>query len=203
MSIITFPDTIDVTRMRWEQQRMDLTHASPQSGTTQAVTYGLPRWVVSLEIDRHRDEDIGAIKALLMKLRGQINQLALWDIGRPSPIGTLSGSLTLSSNENPGSTSIAISGGTNGQTLKAGDWIGLGSDQYQELLMVTDDATVSGGAITVNVEPPVRHQHLSGATVTITKPKALFRLANARQGWDYSGVYVENFTIDLIEDWQA
>jgi hypothetical protein len=203
MSIITFPSNIYVTRMRLEQMRMDLAHTSPQSGVTQAVSYGLPRWKASIEIERLRDSDVGAVKALLMKLKGQINQLALWDLGRPAPLGTITGTLTLSSAAALGDDTLTITGGTNGQTFKAGDWIGIGSDQNQQLVMVTDDATVSTGTVTVNIQPPLRTAHLSGASVTIDKPKALFRVSNPIQGWDYEGQYVSGFTLDLIEDWQA
>lgn len=203
MSIITFPSNIYVTRMRLEQMRMDLAHTSPQSGVTQAVSYGLPRWKASIEIERLRDSDVGAVKALLMKLKGQINQLALWDLGRPAPLGTITGALTLSNIAVLGDDTLTITGGTNGQTFKAGDWIGIGSDQNQQLVMVTDDATVGSGTVTVNIQPPLRSSHLSGASVTIDKPKALFRVSNPIQGWDYEGQYVSGFTLDLIEDWQA
>jgi hypothetical protein len=189
--------------MRLDQMRMDLTHSSPQTGATQSVVYGLPRWKASIEIERLRDSDIGAVKALLMKLKGQINQLALWDLGRPAPLGTITGTLTLSSAAALGDDTLTITGGTNGQTFKAGDWIGIGSSQNQQLVMVTDDATVGSGTVTVNIQPPLRTAHLSGASVTTDKPKALFRLANPVQGWQYEGQYVSGFTLDLIEDWQA
>lgn len=203
MSIITFPTDIYVTRMRLEQMRMDLTHSSPQTGATQAVVFGLPRWKASIEIDKMRDSDVGAVKALLMKLRGQINQLALWDLGRPAPLGTISGTLLLSSAASLGATSLTITGGTNGQTFKAGDWVGVGSGQNQQLCMVTDDATVSGGTVTVNIQPPLRNALSLNSPITIDKPKALFRLSNSQQGWEYNGQYVSGFTLDLIEDWQA
>lgn len=203
MSVITFPNNVWVTRMRWEQMRMDLSHTSPQTGVSQSVVYGLPRWKVSLEIDRMNEDDTGTIKALLMKLRGQINQLALWDVGRPRPLGTISGSLQFGSAGSLGDTSIAITGGTNGQTFKAGDWIGVGSDQTRQLVMVTDDATVISGTVTVNIEPPLRGNHALAAPIVIEKPTALFRIANTAQGWDYEGQFVTGFTLDLIEDWQA
>ena len=202
MSVITFPSNVWVSRMRWEQMRMDLSHTSPQTGVSQSVVYGLPRWKVSLEIDRMNEDDTGAIKALLMKLRGQINQLALWDVGRPKPIGTITGSLQFGSSGSLGDTSITIAGGTNGQTFKAGDWIGVGEDQTRQLVMVTDDATVSSGSVTVNIEPPLRSNHLVSAPIIIDKPTALFRIANTAQGWDSEGQYVTGFTLDLIEDWQ-
>lgn len=203
MSIITFPNDIYVNRMRIDLMRMDLTHSSPQTGVTQAVVFGLPRWKATMEIERMRDADIGSVKALLMKLRGQINQLAMWDMGRPAPLGTIAGTLTLSASATLGATSLTITGGTNGQTFKAGDWVGVGTGQTQQLCMVTDDATVTSGTVTVLIEPPLRNALSSGASVVIDKPKALFRLASSQQGWEYSGEYVTGFTLDLIEDWQA
>jgi hypothetical protein len=197
MSIITFPDDIWVTRMRWEQMRMDLTHTSPQAGVTQAVTYGSPRWTVSLEIDRSREASAGSAKALLMQLRGQINQLALWDIARPTPLGTISGSATLSGNHLVGATTISLSGVSG--TVKKGDWLGVGSGQTRQLVMVVADSNANS----VTIEPPLRFSQSSGTSVVYNKPTALFRLSTARQGWDSSGIYLENLTLDLIEDWEV
>ena len=197
MSIITFPDDIWVTRMRWEQQRMDLTHTSPQAGVTQAVTYGSPRWTVTLEIDRTREASAGSAKALLMQLRGQINQLALWDVARPVPLGTVSGTLTLSGSHAIGATTLTITGSSG--TVKKGDWLGVGSGQTRQLVMVVADSDASS----VTIEPPLRFAQSNGSAVVYNKPTALFRLSSARQGWDSSGIYLENLTLDLIEDWEV
>lgn len=90
-----------------------------------------------------------------------------------------------------------------GQTLLAGDFLGLGSGTTQQVVMVTDDATAVGqGEITVNIQPPLRNAFSAGSTVTWNKPKALFRRADSETMWEYSTITASGFSLNLIEDWR-
>lgn len=203
MSVIAFPDGLHVARMSWAQQRMDMEFRSIFGA--QATEGGVPLWAVSLEIDRKKESDTGTFKALLMQLRGRVNQLSLWDVARPTPLGTMRGALTLGVDAVQGATSLNIAAGV-GQaltTLLAGDWLGIGSGLTQQLVMVaTDAAADAAGDIVVSIEPPLRNAFLIGESVRWDKPKALFRRQNSKAGWDYESVFASGFALDLIEDWR-
>lgn len=204
MAIITFPETLYMTRMSWGQQRNDITSRSVFGA--QAVEASAPVWIVSLDIDRvNEGEESGEWKSLLMRLKGQTNQLALWDFGRPVPRGTMRGSMVLNADAAQSATTLSITAGSGqaSKTLLEGDLLGLGSGVTQQVFMVVADATANGsGVISVTVEPPLRNAFLSGETVTWDKPKALFRRTSSIAQWDYSGVYASGFGLDLIEDWR-
>lgn len=204
MTSIAFPAALGVARMTWSLQRNDMEFRS--SFGSQAVEVASPVWVVSFESPPMRDTNSGVWKSLLMTLRGKTKQLELWDIQRPTPIGTMRGNMTLNGDHAQGATTLSIiATGENSKTLLAGDLLGLGSTTTQQVVMVVADATSNGsGIISVTIEPPLRNAFTGGAAVTWDKPKALFRRSESLSSWDYSpGNIVSGFKLDLIEDWRT
>lgn len=200
MSVIAFPTTLYASRMTWSQVRLDFSFNSAFG--SQGTEIGSPLWAVTLTSDRLYEADTGAWKALLMQLRGQTNQLSLWDFARPAPLGTMRGTMTVSTDAAQGATTLVIvASGENSKTLLAGDLLGLGSGTTQQVVMVTADATSDGsGVISVSIEPPLRNAFFATNAVTWDKPRALFRRTQSKAGWDYESVFASGFTLDLIED---
>lgn len=200
MSIITFPESLGVASMSWAQQRRDMYFNS--SFGSQAVEVSPPVWVVSLDASGMRETSAGAWQALLMNLRGQTNQLELWNMGRPQPLGSMRGTMLLTSAAAQGDTVLAISAsGQAGTTLVQGDMIGVGTGLTQQVVMVVVGGTADGsGNISVTVEPPLRNAHLISAAVTWDKPKALFRRVQSDARWEYGNKAVSGISLDLVED---
>lgn len=202
MAVITFPETLGLARTSWAQQRNDVAFRS--SFGAQAVELSSPLWAVTLQAPPDLEKRSGGWKALGMQLRGQTNQLELWDLARPTPAGTMRGSMTLSSSAAQGATVLNIvASGETGKTLLRGDYLGLGSGLTQQVVMIIADALSDGsGVIAVTVEPFLRNAFSTGAAVTWDKPKALFRRVNSKFGWENYRARVEGFALDLIEDWR-
>lgn len=200
MSVINFPETLGVIGVTWAQQRNDLSYTSPFG--SQAVEVSPPAWLVTLQASGMLESSAGEWQALLMKLRGQTKQLALWNLGRPAPRGTMRGTMTLNAAAAQGAVALSIIAATEAtKTLKAGDFLGLGTGVTQQVVMVTADATTNGsGVIAVDIEPPLRNAHLIAAAVTWDKPKALFRRRQSQAGWEYINQAVAGVSLDLIED---
>lgn len=204
MSVITFPDTLGVSRLQWSQRRHAIRHRS--SFGSQTVESLAPVWQVLIERNALSAAEAGAWMSLFLRLRGGLNQLEFWNLGRPVPRGTLRGTLTLAADAARGAASIQISGGVGqaGATLLAGDFLGLGSGLTQQVVMVTVDATAdASGLITVSFESPLRNAFTAGTAVTWDKPKALFRVQNDILGWEYEKAIVNGFALELLEDWRA
>lgn len=203
MSVITFPTTLYASRLTWAQTRLDLSFTSIFG--SQSVEINPPLWEASLESDQLFEADTGAWQALLLKLRGQTNQLSLWNLARPAPLGTMRGTMTLNTAAAQGDVVLSIIEVTQAtKTLKAGDLLGLGSGITQQVVMVMTDATANGsGIISVTVEPPLRNAHLIAAAVTWDKPTVLFRRKQSQATWDYEATFARGFSLDLIEDWRG
>lgn len=201
--IVNFPtdNSCVVEKFTFGQKRQDVLFRS--NFGSQAMEVSSPLWTVDISAPTNYESVSGAWQALIMKLKGQVNQLAIWNLGRPVPSGDMRGSMTLSSSAAQGATSLVITAGSGqaAKTLKAGDMLGLGSGTVQQLVMLMSDATANGsGVITVTVEPPLRNAFVSGSVVVWDKPCALFRRSDSKSAWEYSVNMASGFSLNLIED---
>lgn len=162
------------------------------------TTYGLPgaRWVCAVGFsDETEYLKRPRIEALLMKLEGGANRLAMHHHGRPIPNGSLRGSPIINANAAAGSKSIQLAN-VNG-TLLAGDIIGV----LGQNLMVVDDAAPSGGTMTVNVRGALRADVSVGAAVTWNKPAVNFiPRSNIAGPFPFRPAKVRpGFTVEFVE----
>lgn len=193
-SLGTWPAGIKPTDARLTMQTNQRVNASPFGGSEQAVDMLNDRWMMTLTLAPMFNRDGGAVESFLASFRGQVNTVNLWHFARPTPVGTLDGSPTLSASAAQGAASIAIAT-TAGRTLKAGDMVGAGG----LLLMAAADATANGsGVLTVSLTNRLRIALSAGAAVTWNKPTAAFRLL-AHSGVGYSGSMAEEVTMSLGE----
>lgn len=197
MTTITYPATqaYEPESVDWGLQANLLIATSPLNGAT--ATYEIPgaRWRVVMRYPNSYQADRGAVEALWASLRGQANRVALWHFGRPTIQGT---AVTATVAASALASSITVTG-TNGQTLKAGDMVGLGSSG--QLVMVTADATISAGTATVSVAPRVRVAVTGGTTLVTTRPTALFILQPSTEAImvPYSPGLSAPFSVELVE----
>lgn len=200
MSAILFPSTLYAKSLSWSQVRMDLSFSSAFG--SQAVEVSPPLWSAELSSDSMYEADSGIWQSLLMKLRGQTNQLELWNLARPAPLGTMRGTMTLNLAATQGDVTLSIISATEAtKTLKQGDMLGIGSGTTKQVVMVMADATANGsGVISVTVEPALRNNHSLAAAVTWDKPTALFRRTNSESKWSYDTTMAGGFSLSLIED---
>lgn len=197
--IIQVPTGLSIAKQTWGQQRNDIEFRSMFGA--QGLEGSAPMWAATLNPGLKR---IDLWQTLVLRLRGRTNQLALWNMGRPQPLGTMRGVMTMAA-ATQGATSLAVTAaGQAGKTLLAGDYLGVGSGLTQQVVMVLDDAAASGaGLITVTTEPPLRNAFGAGSVVTWYRPCALFRRQDTRSGWDHEPGVTRAQAMDLLEDWRA
>lgn len=202
--IIYFPSTLTlVTGIEWGQSRRDLAFESPFSSQSAELSH--PLWKVMLTPARFGRSEYAEWEMLLLSLDGRQNQLALWHIDRPAPLGSMRGTMTMNGAHAAGDTVLNISAaGQAGKTLLAGDHLGFGSGTTQQVVKVKELATADGsGNITVQVHPPLRTAYTTGTAVTWDKPKALFRRLDSATAMTHKRGGVDGTSLDLIEDWRA
>lgn len=206
MSVITFSDAYGVSMFTWGLMRRDISYNSAFG--SQAVGISGPVWVATLAQVNEPETVAGAWQALALKLSGKVDQLELWNLKRPEPIGTMRGTMTVKGAHAQGATSLIISAGAGqaGTTLKAGDYLGLGAATTQQIVMALANATADGaGDITIDISAtPLRNAFSNGAAVAWSKPKALFRQSASKAVWNYpNGGICSGIAFDLIEDWRS
>lgn len=200
MAVITFPIALTASKQTWGQHRQDMEFRSMFG--SQSVAISPPLWVTSLEATENLANYSGAWQSLLLQLRGKENQLAMYNIARPRPIGNMRGTMTFATAVVQGSSIFTIySAGQNGKTLLAGDFIGFGNGLTQQLVMLTANATSdANGNIVVSVEPPVNNAFAIGSGITWDYPCALFRRTSSDSTWEHSNIVVNGINLSLIED---
>ena len=206
MSVITLPAGFKVPAgCTIGQQRYDFTESSDASGDEAARLLGPPRWSMSLRsVDALTLVEAGLWESVLLKLRGRVNHLALYDPVRSAPQGTLRGTPTLNATVLAGVTTIVLAGVSTGATLLPGDWLQIGSGVgTSQLIKIVAAATESGGTLAATFEPPLRNGYTAGAAITWDKPLAYFKQTTPAQ-WSYrpAPMYrASAYTLDLIESW--
>lgn len=199
MAVINFPAYLAVEKTTWGQKRNDIEFRSVFGA--QAVETTAPLWVASVSAPSDFESLGGDWQAFLMRTRGRTNQVALWNLARPAPLGTARGSMTLGVAANQGDVTLTISvAGQDGNTLLPGDLLGFGSGTTQQVVMVTALATVAAGSVVVSTEPAVRNGITISSNVIWDKPTVLFRRANTSSQWSYDTNMAGGFSLDLIED---
>ena len=206
MSIITLPVGIYFGEFAISQKRFDLKEVSSSTGYTAERMIAPPRWKVRMAPPQVGIpyEQAGLWKTMMLNLRGGVNHLAIYDVAQPAPAGTMRGSPILAAQAAAGATTMQITNGTAYGTLKAGDWLQLGSGLTSQLIAVTIDITLNGsGAGTVTFEPPLRSTYSSSTIVTWDKPVANYKMATDAPEWAYvAGAFLMNgFACDFMEQW--
>lgn len=201
MSIITLPSSLVIDKQSWGQQRQDVLFRSMFS--SQSVEVSSPLWVTTISSPQQYESTSGNWQAFLMSIRGQTNQVAMGNLARVVPIGTMRGTMTLNSSAAAGATVLSITAGSGqaSKTLVAGDFLQLGTSTTQQMVMVIANATSDvNGIISVSIEPPLRNAFSSGAGVIWDHPKALFRRSDSVSSWDYSAHITDSFSLSFVED---
>lgn len=197
MSLITYPVATDPRAFtpRSVSLAQDVnarSFASPFGGSEQAVDMLNDRWRLSMELPPCTQPDAAKREAFINALRGQVNHTELHHFGRPYPQGTLSGSPTAQAAAQ-GAAEVQINA-TTGQTLKAGDMLGIDG----MLLQVAADCVSVAGVITVPLTNRLRKAIAADAVVVWQKPTAPFRLVG-RPALRYVPGYSESLALDFVE----
>jgi hypothetical protein len=166
--------------------------ASPFGGSEQVVDLLNDRWAFSLELAARTHAEAAAMEAFIGAMRGMSNTTELYHFGRPTPAGTLGGSPTAQATAQ-GAGSIVLNA-TTGQTLRAGDMIGVDG----MLLQVASDCTAASSAITVPLVNRLRRAVAASAPVTVVRPVATFRLASKPRVVYVPG-YTDAVAMDFLE----
>lgn len=184
----------------WGEQRIvRVSGGGPLGPTEQTIeTPYSHRWRAVVTLRRARlFSERAQVEAFLSTLQSGANRLALYHLAHPRPYGTLAGSPTISGTPAQGATSATITC-TNGQTILAGDMLGITTAAGVQLVRVTTGGT-SSGTVSVSFEPALRASVSNGAAVVWDKPTALFRLLATEWTAGFQPGEAAPITLDLVE----
>ena len=227
MSVYTWPSTAGWSPNAFEMRVIPnaFTFTSTYSKTTQTIDFLGERWAVKVDLANDNNLILGAAReAFFDRLRGPVNLIAMWNLRRPLPQGTLrDGGGTAQWKNNAAvnanwvnnvaaaatwSTSgpviyaanqldgTIVIATTPGKTLLAGDHFGAGLQLFRVMADATAD---SAGKLTVEVLPRVRTTLPISTPVVCTKPTANFMLKADGVPITWRPGMFDGASLDLIE----
>ena len=162
---------------------------SPFTFKQQVISHGGQKWEASVNIPSvHRDK-AAEWKALLVGLKGQTGTFLLGDPDYATPQGTVT-SCVLTGSAGSDNPSVVMTG-----TLKAGDYIQLGSGSAAKLHQVLLDQSGNG---TIEIWPSLRNDYVS-STVIFNSPKGVFRLSNNVTSWSINNASIYGISFEAVE----
>jgi hypothetical protein len=183
------PTTIGIESIELRAVNAVAVSQSPFTYKQQVISHGGQKWEASVNIPSvHRDK-AAEWKAMLVGLKGQAGTFLLGDPDYATPQGTVS-SCVLTGDAGEDSADVVMTG-----TLKAGDYIQLGSGSGAKLHQVLLDQDGDG---TIQIWPSLRSTY-SSATVTFNSPKGVFRLATNMTSWSINNASIYGISFEAVE----
>lgn len=183
------PTTIGIESIELRAVNAVAVSQSPFTYKQQVISHGGQKWEASVTIPSvHRDK-AAEWKALLVGLKGQVGTFLLGDPDYATPQGTVS-SCTLTGDAGDETVTVVMTG-----TLKAGDYIQLGSGSSAKLHQVLLDQDGDGS---LEIWPALRSDY-SGATVVFNNPKGVFRLSNNVTSWSINNASIYGISFEAVE----
>jgi len=183
------PTTIGIESIELRAVNAVAVSQSPFTYKQQVISHGGQKWEASVNIPSvHRDK-AAEWKAMLVGLKGQAGTFLLGDPDYATPQGTVS-SCVLTGDAGDDNATVVMTG-----TLKAGDYIQLGSGSGAKLHQVLLDQDGDG---TIQIWPSLRSTY-SSATVTFNSPKGVFRLATNMTSWSINNASIYGISFEAVE----
>ena len=186
---LSTPTTIGIESIELRAVNAVAVSQSPFTYKQQVISHGGQKWEASVNIPSvHRDK-AAQWKAMLVGLKGQVGTFLLGDPDYATPQGTVS-SCTLTGVAGDETVTVVMTG-----TLKAGDYIQLGSGSSAKLHQVLLDQDGDGG---LEIWPSLRSDY-TDATVTFDNPKGVFRLSNNVTSWSINNASIYGISFEAVE----
>ena len=183
------PTTIGIESIELRAVNAVATSQSPFTYKQQIISHGGQKWEAAVTIPSvHRDK-AAQWKAMLVGLKGQTGTFLLGDPDYATPQGTVS-SCVLSGSAGSETAGVVMTG-----TLKAGDYIQLGSGRSSKLHQVLLDQDGDG---TLEIWPSLRSDYTS-STVTFNSPKGVFRLSTNVTSWSINNASTYGISFEAVE----
>lgn len=173
---------------------------SPFTFQEQVYDWGGQKWELEAKIPVTTRATAEIYASFLIKLKGKKGTFTITIPNSETPQGTGNGTPVVDGGSQTGST-LDVRGFDPSETvLKAGDYIQLGSGATTSLHKVLNDATSDGsGDVTLDIFPDLRSSPSDGATVVISNPKGLFRLAENQTDIKINEPYFYNLSFKAVE----
>lgn len=186
---LSTPTTIGIESITLRTYNAVATSQSPFTYKQQVVSFGGQKWEADVSIPSARRDLSAEWTAMLVALKGQTGTFLLGDPDYVTPRGDAS-YCAVTGEAGQDSVSVALTG-----TLKAGDYLQLGSGSSARLHKVLIEQTGSG---TLEIWPTLRDDYTSSVAV-LDSPKGVFRLKENVTSWSINNASAYGISFSAVE----
>jgi len=183
------PTSIGIESIELRAVNAVATSQSPFTFKQQVISHGGQKWEASVTIPPVHRDLAAPWKSMLVALKGPTGTFLLGDPDYATPQGTVS-SCTLSGTVGEDTATVTMTG-----TLKAGDYIQLGSGITAKLHQVLVDQSGTGN---LEIWPALRSSY-TDEVVVFNNPKGVFRLATNVTSWSINNASVYGISFEAVE----
>ncbi len=170
---LTIPTNIGMSSIELRAVNTTAVSVSPFTYKQQTYSYDGEKWEADITLPPMNRDDAESWVSFLMSLRGKSGSFLLYDPSAKNIRGT-STSVVVTGNTGESSVDVTMNG-----TLKAGDYIQLGTSSDATLHKVLVDQSGDG---TLEIWPKLRKDR-SSVTAVIVNASGVFRLASNETSW--------------------
>jgi len=183
------PTSIGIENIELRAVNAVATSQSPFTFKQQVISHGGQKWEASVSIPPVHRDLAAPWKSMLVALKGPTGTFLLGDPDYATPQGTVT-SCTLSGTVGDETATVVMTG-----TLKAGDYIQLGSGSTAKLHQVLVDQSGTG---TLEIWPALRSSY-TDEVVVFNNPKGVFRLATNVTSWSINNASIYGISFEAVE----
>ena len=170
---LSLPTNIGMASIELRAKNTVAVSSSPFTYKQTVYAYDAQMWEADVTLPPMNRDDAESWIAFLMSLKGRYGTFLLNDPSATSVRGTAT-SATITGSAGDSSVSVSMTG-----TLKAGDYLQLGSGNDSTLHKVLEDKNGTG---TLEIWPKLRKAR-SNVAADLTSARGLFRLASNETAW--------------------
>ncbi len=198
---LSLPTTTGIAKIRLIANDIVGISQSPFTAAQQVYRYTGQFWEADITLPPMTRAEAEYWISFLLKLNGPYGTFLLSDPVGGTARGVATGTPVVNGGSQTGNE-LVTDGWTTSTTgiLKAGDYIQLGSGATARLYKVLDDVNSDGsGNATLTLWPDLRSAPADNATITVSNPKGVFRLATASAQWDVNEASIYGLTFGARE----
>lgn len=184
---LTPPSPFNLSRLSLTGVSATSRNTSPFTLQTQQYNWPGQAWLGSVDCPPMKRADAETIIAFL--LTAQRGTFYFQDYANPSPRGTVTGTLTVSTATANGTT-LTFGGATG--NFAVGDWLQISTSLYK-VVQVNSSSSV-------DLFPALRKSYAGGTAITYTNAKGVFRLASPSTEWAIGEASIYGVGFAIIED---
>ena len=173
---------------------------SPFSMAQQIYAHQGDCWEMDIELPPMQRAAAADWQAFFLGLNGMEGTFLMGDPVNTAARGSWAGASPLVNGASQTGKTLAVKSCGAGATIKAGDWLQLGSGTSAHIHQVVQDATADGsGNATLEIWPRLRSSPADAAAITIASPKGAWRLASNVREYSIDIGQIYGFKFSAIE----